>query len=145
MDLLTTDDAARRLEFAWRGDPGSAFPFETRYSSLAAFVVVSVATFVLTGFVTSPLLLAKGLVAGLVLQFLAASAMAVVVPIFVVRRWVRLVTRDEPYTHHWRVFCAERKTPRARRPHTATIHARIARPAATIHVVDARGIQRSTP
>lgn len=142
-DLLTTDDAAWGLQFTWKGEPDAPMPFEARYSSIVAGMLLLPPYGVAAWIITAPLhMVIANPIVSTAAQFVIALVAALALPVLTVRKYAKHVTADEPAKHHWRVFVAEMAAPRAPAAHTITIPVAVATRPATRRLVGAH-IQRT--
>ena len=112
--LVSTDDAARRLSFVWKGPPESPMPFEARYQAwigaLALTPVLSTGAYLL---LLLPLDLAPWhTVVRILVHLVAAFLVGAGAAIWAVRKFGQVVTPVRPLTHHASVLLAEARAPR---------------------------------
>ena len=115
MRTISTDDAARRQVFSWKGPVDMPFITEMRMPALGAGVVL-IPIFAFLGFALTPFVeflpwpgpAAMGVIARFVIGCLGGALVAVLI----IRRVGHHLTPTTPVRHHLETFQSELRTPR---------------------------------
>lgn len=120
--IYSTDDAAWRLEFVWKGPPESPMPFEARYQAWMLGLVLAPLFALIAYLLLFPLdVLGLHTIIAVLIRSLLALACGGALAVLTVRKFARVVTPTRPMTHHLAVALSELRTPRPQPIRTLTV------------------------
>jgi hypothetical protein len=112
MQLVSTDDASRRLQFIWKGPANSPWPFDARgqmwvVAGAASLVFVPLLYLVIPASAFAWLVLPPTMTRGLL-----ALALGMLAAVALTRQIGRVISPTTPLRHHVALVVAELDTPR---------------------------------